>query len=199
MNREPRQADKQHDVQDFPETGGQSVVKQKREVFGPALDHCGGCSVHAGTQGIRRIAKAKTHLAALGEEREFHVLEDPVSHCGVAAEAAIGFALDEQKLAVGGGYALVGVGDLGRRIGQGEFGKNQRHERSLGKASDELARRVAQHPGFVTGGFVDGAVQIARLVDGVRVGEQEPAAARFAGRGPDGVVLPCPAFLEFGG
>jgi len=36
-------------------------------------------------------------------------------------------------------------------------------------------------------------------VDGIGVGEQDPAATRPAGRGPDGVVLPCPAFLELGG
>ena len=92
-----------------------------------------------------------------------------------------------------------GIGDLGRRIGQGEFGENERHERALRQAGDELAGRVAQHAGLVARGFVDGAVQVAGLVDGVGVGEQDPAAARFAGGGPDGVVLPCPAFLELVG
>ncbi len=41
-----------------------------------------------------------------------------------------------------------------------------------------------------------GAVQIAGLVDGVGVGEEQPPAARFAGCGPDGVVLAGPALFE---
>jgi cytochrome c biogenesis protein CcmG, thiol:disulfide interchange protein DsbE len=48
-------------------------------------------------------------------------------------------------------------------------------------------------------GFVHGAVEIARLVDGVSIGEKEPAATGFASGGPDGVVLARPAFLQLGG
>ena len=93
----------------------------------------------------------------------------------------------------------LGSETFGGRVGQGKFGENERHERALRKAGDELARRIAQHSRFVARRLVDGAMQIAGLVDGVGVGEQHPAAARFAGCGPDGIVLPCPAFFELGG
>ena len=199
VDREPGQANEQHDVEDFPKTGDQGVVKQESEIFRPALNHCGRCAVHAGAEGVRRVAKTKAHFAALGEESEFHVLENAIGDCGVSAEAAICFALDEQELAVGGGDALVGVGDFGRWICQGEFREDERHESALRKSGDELAGRVAQHSCLVTGGFVDGAVKIAGFVDGVGVGEQDPSAASLAGSGPDGVVLPGPAFLELGG
>src|SRR5437660_1762186 len=36
-------------------------------------------------------------------------------------------------------------------------------------------------------------------MDGVCVGEENPAAAHFTGCGPKGIVLPCPAFFELGG
>ncbi len=46
---------------------------------------------------------------------------------------------------------------------------------------------------------MDGAVQVAGLVNGVGIGKKNPAATGLARRGPDGVVLPCPALLELGG
>ena len=183
----------------FHKTGGQSVVKQKREILGPAFDHGGGCAVHARAQGVWRIAKAQAHFAPLREKGEFHIFKDAVGDRGVAAKAPVGFTLDEQELAVGRGDALVGIGDLGGRIGQSKFREDERHQRALRKPGDNLARRIAQHSGFVASGFVHRAVQVAGLVDRVRVGEQKPAAARFAGSGPDGIVLPCPAFFELGG
>ena len=51
----------------------------------------------------------------------------------------------------------------------------------------------------MAGGLVDRAVEIAGLVNRIGIREKEPAAARFASRGPDGVVLSCPAFFEFAG
>ena len=63
----------------------------------------------------------------------------------------------------------------------------------------DLPRRVAQHARLVARGLMDGAVQIARLVNGVGIGEQQPAPARLARGCPDGVGLARPAVLEFGG
>ena len=52
------------------------------------------------------VAKAQADFAPLGQKGQLHVFQNLVRHPGVAAEAAIGLALDQQKLAVGGGDAL---------------------------------------------------------------------------------------------
>ena len=117
----------------------------------------------------------------------------------MAADAPVGLALDEQKLPVGGCNALGRIGDLGGRIGESQFTEDERHQRPLGEAVDDLAGRVAEDAGLVLLCLVDGAAQVAWFVDGVGVGEQEPAAAGLAGCGPEGVVLSGPARFEFGG
>jgi hypothetical protein len=51
----------------------------------------------------------------------------------MAAEPPVGFALDEQKLPVGGGDALGGIAHLRGRVGQRKLAEDQRHQAALGK------------------------------------------------------------------
>ena len=67
------------------------------------------------------------------------------------------------------------------------------------EAANDLAGRIAQHARLVPLGLVHGAAQVAGLVEGVGVGEEQPAAAGVAGCGPDGVGFAGPARLELGG
>ena len=114
----------------------------------------------------------------------------------MAADTPVGLPLHQQKLAVGRRHALGRIRHIGRRIGQRQFAENQRHQGPLDEPADDLARRIAQHPGLVPRGFVDGAVQGAGLVNGIGVGEQQPPAPGLARRGPDGIALAGPTLFE---
>ena len=115
---------------------------------------------------------------------------------GMAADPPVGLALHQQKLAVGRGHALVGVRNLGRRIGQRQFAEHQRHQRPLRQPAHDLARRIAQHARLVPRRLVQRPAQVARLVDRVGIGKQQPFPACLARRGPDGVGLAGPALFQ---
>ena len=105
----------------------------------------------------------------------------------MAADGEVGVALDQQELAVGGGERLGGVADLLGRVDAGELGEDQRHDRALPEAGDDLARRVGEQRRVVLLGLVEGAGEVAGLVDGVGVGEEQPCAAGGLRAGPAGV------------
>ncbi len=107
----------------------------------------------------------------------------------MAADGEVGFAFDEEELAVGGGEAGVGVADLFGRVDAGELGEDERHDGVLPEAGDDLAGRVGEQRGVIFFRFVEGAGEVAGLVDGVGVGEEEPCAAGLLRGGPAGVVL----------
>ena len=114
----------------------------------------------------------------------------------MASQLVVGVAADEEELAVGGGEAGCGVGDFFRGEGEGEFAEDERHEGALRRAGDELSGRIGEDAGQVFFGFVHGAAEVAGLMDGVGVGEEQPAAPGALSRGPAGVVLAGPAFFE---
>ena len=118
-----------------------------------------------------------------------NVFEDFLADGAVAADGEVGFALDQQELPVGGGEAGGGVVDLFGRVDGGELGEDQRHDRALPEAGDYLARGVGEQGGVVLLRLVEGAGEVAGLVDGVGVGEEEPGAARLLGAEPAGVGL----------
>ena len=194
-----RQESQQRNVQRAPQSQRQTVVEEQGEVLGPALEHGRRGAVHARGDSVGGVAEPEPNPAPLGQKGQLHVLEHHICNRGVAPQPPVGLPLDQQKLPVGRGEALFGVGDLGRRIGQRQLAEDQRHERPLRQSTHDLTRRVAQHPCVVPGCFVHGPVQIARLVDGVGIGKEQPAPARAAGRGPYSIVLAGPAGFELAG
>jgi hypothetical protein len=162
--------------------------EEEGDVFGPARDHLGGAGVHAGRKSLGRVAEPDD-MVALHGPGEGDVLKDLFGDYPVAAEIEIHVSADEQELAVGRGERRRGIRDLFRRIDGGEFRENERHDGVLPEAGDDLPRRVGEQRGFVLLGFVDGAGEVAGLVDGVGVGEEEPGAAGMLRAGPAGVGL----------
>ncbi len=107
----------------------------------------------------------------------------------MAAYCEVGFLFDEEKLTVGGGEAADGVVDLFGGVDRGQLREDERHERVLPEAGDDLARGVGEQGGFVLVDFAEGAGEIVGIVDGVRVGEEEIASLCGLGSRPAGVVL----------
>ena len=89
----------------------------------------------------------------------------------------------------------VGIGDLGGGIGESQFAEDEGHERALGEAADDLARRVAQHARLVPLGLKHGAAEVSGLVNRVGVGKEQPTATGMPGCRPDGVGFAGPCWF----
>jgi len=71
---------------------------------------------------------------------EGDVLEDFETEGAMAADGEVRLGFDEDELAVGGGDSACRVIHLGGRIGEGEFGEDERHEHALEGSGGELSR-----------------------------------------------------------
>ena len=61
--------------------------------------------VHAGGEGVGSVAEADGAAAAFDVAGEGYVFEDFAADGAMASDGEVGFALDEEELAVGGGEA----------------------------------------------------------------------------------------------
>jgi hypothetical protein len=177
----------QAEVEGAPGGEGESVGEEEGEILAPAFDHVGEANVHAGTEGVGGETEADVVFGALDVPGEIDVFEDGAADGSVAADGEVGRAVDEEELAVGSGDALGGVVDLGGGINAGELGEDERHEGALGEAGYDLTGRVGEQFDGVAVGFVEGADEVAGLVEGVGVGEEEPATVGLLGAVPAGV------------
>src|SRR5208283_508271 len=124
-------------------------------------------------------------LAALDDIGQLYVFEDSIIDGFVSADAEVCVAANKKKLTVGGCEMRFRIGDLCRRVDDGEFAEDERHERALPEASDDLARRVGKHRHVMPLGLDDGNAEVPGRVDGVGVDKEQPLARRGLGAGPD--------------
>jgi len=136
-----------------------------------------------------RVAEADGSGAVFYVLGEGDILEDAFAYGAMAADGEVGFAFDQQKLAVGRGEATGWVVDLLGRVDGGQLGEDERHDGVLPEAGDDLARRVGEQRDLMAIGFAEGAGDVVGFVDGVCVGEEEILAACCLCAGPAGVVL----------
>ena len=108
FQREDGEADEESQVEDAPEGEGYGFGEEKGEVLGPAFYHVGGGPVHAGGKGVGSVAEADGAAAAFDITGEGHVFEDFAADGAMASYSEVGFLLDEEELAVGGGEAATG-------------------------------------------------------------------------------------------
>lgn len=184
------ETEEEEEVEGAPEGEGDGGRHEDGEVFGPAFDHGGGGRVHAGGQGVGGVAEADVAFAAaLNVAGEGDVFEDFAADGSVAADGEVGVALDQQELAVGGGDAAAGVVDFGRGVNARQLGEDEGHDEELGDAGGDLAGGVGEERCVVLLGFAEGAGEVAWVVKGVGVGEEEVGSASELGTGPAGVVF----------
>ena len=103
--------------------------KQQRQIFGPAFAQLREAAVHAGAH--RVAAKAEENLAA----RSFHrlgqrdVFQQTIADRRVSTDCVVGFASDQDVLAIGRGCRRPGIADQRRLVCRRQFGENDRHHR----------------------------------------------------------------------
>ena len=93
----------------------------------------------------------------------------------------------------------VGIVDGLRGIGCGQLGEDHRHDGVFPEAVDLLRGGIRKQGGAVLLGFGDGAGERSGGVNGVGVGEQEPAPFRNLCSAGHGVVFAGPVFREWAG
>ena len=84
QNRQPKKKKK---IEGPPDRQRQSVVEQQLQVLSPALDHRRGRAVHPRGDGIVGIPEAQSHLAPLGQKRQFHIFKHFIGHARRARPA----------------------------------------------------------------------------------------------------------------
>lgn len=179
----------EEEVEQAQERHGDGMGEEEGEVLGPAFEHGGSGAVHAGGEGVGGVAEADGIASALDVVSEGNILEDAGAEGLVAAGVEVGLGLYEEELTVGGGGAVGGRVDAGGGVGDGELGEDERHGDALEEAGGELAGGVGDQGDLILLELVAGAGEIAGLMEGVGVGEEEEGAAGDLGSGEAGVVL----------
>src|SRR6201996_5156589 len=115
------QTEEENDIENTPEREGNGLGKEEGEIFGPTFDHLRRGSVHARGDGFGCVAEADSAGWSFDVFGESDVLEDAIADSAMAADGEVGFAFDEEELAVGGGKAAGRIVDLLGRVDGGEF------------------------------------------------------------------------------
>ena len=113
------EAEEEEEIEDAPEGEGDGGWEEEGEVFAPAFDEGWGVAIHAGGEHLRGVAEAEGAGGALEVAGEGYVFEDFRADGAVASDGGVGFGVDEEELAVGGGEAVGAVGDEGGGVDAG--------------------------------------------------------------------------------
>src|ERR1700692_3210833 len=95
--------------------------KQQSQILGPAIAELAVVAVHAGADGVGGVAEANLAAGTFHGSGEGYVFENVSCNCSMTADCVVGFAADEDELAVRGGDARGRIADNRRRILPGQF------------------------------------------------------------------------------
>src|SRR5580700_4333724 len=145
--------------------------EQEGEVLDPAFAELGEGAIHAGADGIGGVAEEYFSSRAFDSASQSYVFEDFAGDGGVAADGVVGFARDQNVLAVGGRGGRFGVAYLRRAKADGEFGEDHGHNSFFKEGLNYLPGRVGKQSCVASPGFVDSPLERAGQVNGIGVGE----------------------------
>ena len=101
-------------------------------------------AVHAGADGVGAVAEEYFSARALYGASQSHIFEQVTGNGSVSADGIVGFAGDQEVLAVGGRGGGAGIAHLRWAKAGGEFGEDHGHYRFFAEAFYDLLGRVRE-------------------------------------------------------